>query len=485
MSPANPTAAPPSLSKGAEVDLYVEKLAFGGKALGRVDGFVVFVEHAVPGQQVRVRITRKKSRFAEAEVVQLLAQSPAYAPPFCPHFGLCGGCQWQDLAYEEQLHWKKIHVQECLQHLAGLTPGDILPPVASPEQRYYRNKMEFAFAPRAWMQSFDPGAKNRAAGGAVALGLHVGAAFDRIFNLEHCFLQSPQSTAIVAEVRRWCGQSGLAAYNTHTHRGFWRFLVLREGKRTAQTLVHLITTDQGDPAVVEALAAHLVARFPPITSLVHSRRQTKAQVAVGESSRTLWGPGYIEEHLGHLRLRISANSFLQTNTPAAEGLYNAISRLGEFSGDETVWDLYCGAGSIALHLASHVRRVVGFELIAAAVNDAYSNSRLNGLGNCQFLAGDLKQRLRETLRAGGQPRPDVVVTDPPRAGMHPQVVEALREVAPRRIIYVSCNPATLARDLALLQDRYDILTIQPFDLFPHTAHIECVARLDRRQALPV
>lgn len=484
MSSAHSTAASPSLSKGAEVDLDIEKLAFGGKALGRVDGFVVFVEHAVPGQRVRVRITRKKSRFAEAEVVQLLAQSPAYAPPFCPHFGLCGGCQWQDLAYEEQLRWKNIHVHECLQHLAGVTPATILAPVASPETRNYRNKMEFAFAPRAWRQSSDPKATDLAAGGAFALGLHVGAAFDRIFNLEHCFLQSPQSTAIVTEVRRWCSQSGLTAYNTRTHRGFWRFLVLRQGKRTGQTLVHLITTDQGDPAAVEALAAHLVARFPFITSLVHSRRQAKTQVAAGESGRTLWGPGYIEEHLGDLRLRLSANSFLQTNTAAAAGLYNAVSRLGEFSGDETVWDLYCGAGSIALHLASQVRRVVGFELVAAAVADAYTNSRLNGRENCQFLAGDLQARLGETLRAGGQPRPDVVVTDPPRAGMHPRVVEALKEIAPRRIIYVSCNPATLARDLALLQERYDVLTIQPFDLFPHTAHIECVARLDRRQAPP-
>jgi 23S rRNA (uracil1939-C5)-methyltransferase len=486
MSPAPATAPSPSLSRGAEVDLCIEKLAFGGKALGRVDGFVVFVDHAIPGQRVRVRITRKKSRFAEAGVVQLLAQSPAYTPPFCPHFGVCGGCHWQDLAYEEQLHWKRTHVQECLQHLAGLTPGDILPTVASPHQRYYRNKMEFTFAPRPWLPAGDPAAANRSAGGGCALGLHVGASSDQIFNLEHCFLQSPQSAAIVPEVRRWCGQSGLAAYNTRTQRGFWRFLVLREGKRTAQMLAHLITTDQGDPAAVEALAAHLQARFPVITTLVHSRSWTKAQVAIGESSRTLWGPGYIEEQLGELRLRISANSFLQTNTAAAEGLYNAISRLGEFTGEETVWDLYCGAGSIALHLSPQVRRVVGFELVAAAVNDAYGNSRLNGLENCQFLAGDLKERLREALRAGPrhQPRPDVVITDPPRAGLHPQVVQALREIAPRRIMYVSCNPATLARDLGLLQDRYAILTIQPFDLFPHTSQIECVSRLDRRQPVP-
>ncbi len=245
--------------------------------------------------------------------------------------------------------------------------------------------------------------------------------------------------------------------------------------------MHLVTTDQGNPTVVEALAAHLVAAFPSITTLVHSHSQKKAQLAWGEASRTLYGPGYIEEQIGDLRLRVSAQAFLQTNTAAAAGLYEAIRRLGKFTGQETVWDLYCGAGSIALSLAPHVRRVVGFELVAAAVNDAYVNSRLNGLDNCQFLAGDLKERLRETQRATpGQPGPDVVITDPPRAGMHPQVVQTLLALAPRRLIYVSCNPATLARDLALLQDQYDILSIQPFDLFPHTSHIECVAHLTRR-----
>jgi 23S rRNA (uracil1939-C5)-methyltransferase len=482
MSLAPPNAFSPALSKGAEIDLTIEKLAFGGKALGRTEGFVVFVDHAIPGQRVRARITRKKSGYAEAELVQVLSQSPAYTPPFCPHFGFCGGCQWQDLVYAEQLHWKHIHVQECLRNLGGLTPEIIRPPVASPEQLYYRNKMGFTFAPRAWLPSEGLVASKTSHHGGCALGLHVADSCDQIFDVEQCFLQSPQSPVIVEEVRRWCRKSGLASYNTRTHRGFWRFLVVREGKRTAQTLVHLITSDQGDPAAVKALANHLVSCFPGITTLVHSSSKKKAQVASGEVSRTLYGPGYIEEQIGDLRLRVSAQAFLQINTEATAGLYGAIRQLGEFTGQETVWDLYCGAGSIALSLAPHVGRVVGFELIEAAVNDAYVNSRLNGLDNCQFLAGDLKERMRETRGAASQHRPDVVITDPPRAGMHIQVVQALLGLSPRRLIYVSCNPATLARDLALLQDQYDILSIQPFDLFPHTSHIECVVHLSRRQS---
>jgi 23S rRNA (uracil1939-C5)-methyltransferase len=467
------------LAKGAEVELWIDKLAFGGQALGRVEGFVVFVEHALPGQRVRVRITRKKSQFAEGRVVELLEQSPAYTPPFCRHFGVCGGCQWQDLAYEEQLHWKHLQVREALRHLRGLRPEVILAPVASPEPRYYRNKMEFTFAPRPWQ----PAAQVKPTSGrgcALGLGLHVGDSFDRIFNLEECFLQSPQAPAIVQEVRDWCRQSGLPAYDTRSHRGFWRFLVLREGKRTGQTLVHLITGGQGDVKAVAGLAAHVQARFPDLTTMVHSVSRKKAQVAGGEASRTLWGPGYIEEKIGDLRLRISAQSFLQTNTAAAENLYAAVRRLGEFRGNETVWDLYCGAGSIALYLAAGVHRVVGFELAQEAVDDAYVNCGLNGIDNCRFLAGDLKEEIRESLRGGDPPRPEVVITDPPRAGMHPQVVQALLELVPRRIIYVSCNPATLARDLGLLQERYEITAVQPFDLFPQTGHIECVVRLDRR-----
>jgi 23S rRNA (uracil1939-C5)-methyltransferase len=480
MPPASPKNSAPPLAKGTEVDLTIDKLAFGGKALGRVDGLVVFVEHAVPGQRVRVTITRKKSQFAEGRVVQLLEQSPAYTAPFCPHFGVCGGCQWQDLAYAEQLRWKGLQVQESLRHLAGLKPGDFPAPVASPEQIYYRNKMEFTFAPDPWLPEADRGL-GRTPAAPCALGLHVGASFHRIFDLEDCFLLSTQTPALVREVRRWCRESRLPAYNTRTHQGFWRFLVLREGKRTGQTLAHLLTTDQSDQAAVESLAAHLRSVFPALTTMVHSRSRKKAQVASGEESRIFWGPGYIEEELNGLRFRISPQAFFQTNTAAAEGLYQTIIRLAGFTGMETVWDLYCGAGSIAISLASRVGRVVGFELVPEAVNDAYSNSRLNGLDNCRFLAGDLKDLIRQALRSPRDyPLPEVLITDPPRSGMHPQVVEAIKEIAPQLLLYVSCNPATLARDLALLQDQFATLTVQPFDLFPHTPHIESVTLLEKR-----
>jgi 23S rRNA (uracil1939-C5)-methyltransferase len=471
------TAVP--LVEGMELDLSIEKLAFGGKALGRVDGFVVFVEHALPGQKVRVRLTRKKPQFAEARVVQVLEQSPAYETPFCPHFGLCGGCQWQDLAYAEQLRWKGLHLEECLKHLGGIGPGITLPAVASPEITGYRHKMEFTFAPRPRPAAGEGVPEKNSPGGGLALGLHVWGSSREIFDLEHCFLASAQTPAMVQEVRHWCRRSGLSAYNPKTGRGFWRFLVLREGKRTGQTLAHLITSGQGDDAAVAALGSHLRMHFPDLTTLVHSRSRKKAQLARGEVSRTLWGPGYIEERLGDLVLRVSADSFLQPNTLAAAGLYNAIRRLGEFTGRETVWDLYCGAGSIGLFLAPQVRRVVGFELDAAAVKDALTNSRVNDFSNCRFLAGDLKERLRETMRDGASPLPEVVIADPPRAGLHPEVVNALLELSPPRMIYVSCNPATLARDLALLKERYEVTAIQPFDLFPHTPHIEGLVRLDK------
>jgi 23S rRNA (uracil1939-C5)-methyltransferase len=282
--------------------------------------------------------------------------------------------------------------------------------------------------------------------------------------------------------RDWCRKSGLPAYTTRTHQGFWRFLVIREAKRTGECLIHLVTAAHpGGEDVVDGLALHLRSLFPSITTFVHSVSRKKAQVAVGDASRSVFGPGFIEERLMDLRFRISAHSFFQTNSYAAEGLYQAVLELAELEGRETVWDLYCGTGSISLCIASRAKEVLGFEIVADAVEDAKVNCRFNGVENCRFLAGDLKEIILNASRGPGSAGPpDVVVTDPPRSGMHPSVIKALLELAPRRIVAVSCNPSTLARDLSMLSERYGVGRVRPFDLFPHTAHIECVVRLDRK-----
>lgn len=465
------------IAKGAEIELRIDKLAFGGKALARVDGFVVFLDRAVPGQTVKALITRKKRNYAEAKVIETISQSPGYRPPVCPHFGVCGGCLWQDISYEEQLFWKKAHIAECLEHIAGAAEMDIKPVTASPEVFHYRNKMEFTFSDRRWLlaeeleRDFDPRS-------LFGLGLHVRGLFDKVLNIDTCYLQSPDAGAILREVRQWTATSGLPAYSVRTHEGFWRFLVIREAKSTGQILVHLITSGRpGAAGAVDLLVEHLRSKFPRITTLIHSVSDKSSQVAVGDSSRVAFGPGYIEEALGELRFRISAHSFFQTNTLAALKLYETIGRLAGFEGPEKVWDLYCGTGSIGLYIASRVRSVIGIELVEEAVRDARENCLINNIGNCSFLGGDLKEVIGKASQMG---RPDVVIVDPPRAGMHPKVVKSLLETLPERIIAVSCNPASLARDAALLLDAYDIREVQPIDLFPHTPHLECVVRFDRK-----
>ena len=463
--------------KRTDIELKIEKLAFGGKAVARVDGFVVFVDRAVPGQTVKARITRKKRNYAEARVIETLSQSPDYLPPVCPHFGICGGCHWQDISYEAQLYWKRAHVVECLGHIAGAGETEVAPIIASPESLHYRNKMEFTFSDRRWLL---PEELDREFGreSLFALGLHVRGLFDKVFNIDNCFIQSSEASAILREVRQWAVKSGLAAYSIRTHQGFWRFLVIREAKRTGQTLIHVITsTNPRADRNVDRLADHLLSKFPGITTLIHSINDKRSQVAIADSSSVLSGPGFIEERLGDLRFQVSAHSFFQTNTPGAEKLYETVSRLAAFEGAEKVWDLYCGTGSIGLYIASRVKERCRHRTGRRGVHDARENCRINNIDNCSFLAGDLKDVIRKVSQMG---RPDVVIVDPPRAGMHPKVAQALLESLPRRIIAVSCNPASLARDAALLLGAYDIKEVQPIDLFPHTPHLECVVRFDRK-----
>ncbi|MGC9196814.1 MAG: 23S rRNA (uracil(1939)-C(5))-methyltransferase RlmD [Syntrophobacteraceae bacterium] len=467
-----------TITKGAEIELQVEKLAFGGKGLSRVDGYVVFLDRAAPGQIVKALITKKKRNYAEARVLETISRAPGYRPPACGHFGVCGGCFWQDISYEEQLFWKKAHISECLEHIGGAGGIHVEPVMASPDVFHYRNKMEFTFSDRRWLlaeeleQDFAPQS-------LFGLGLHVRGLFQKVLNIDSCFLQSPDASSILREVRQWAAASGLAAYSVRTHEGFWRFLVIREAKATGQLLLHLITS--GVPEAndrVDLLAAHLLSRFPRITTFIHSISAKSSQVAVGDSSRVLFGPGHIEEMLGELRFRISAHSFFQTNTRAALKLYDTIGRLAAFDGSEKVWDLYCGTGSIGLYIASRVKSVIGIELIEEAVRDARENCILNNIDNCSFFGGDLKDVIAKASQTG---RPDVVIVDPPRAGMHPKVVKSLLETLPEKIIAVSCNPASLARDAALLLEAYTIGQVQPIDLFPHTPHLECVVRFDKKR----
>jgi 23S rRNA (uracil1939-C5)-methyltransferase len=473
---------PQELRKGAELELTIDKLAFGGKGLARINDFVVFVERTIPGQRVLARVVRKRRQYAEAYCLQVLTQSPRYVQPFCPHFGPCGGCLWQELPYEQQLHWKRQQVIECLQHLAGCSGTRVEPTLAAPRAVYYRNKMEFTFSDRRWLTPEEIAVHESLYDRSFAAGLHVRGSFDKVLNINTCFLQSRESVEILKEARLWCEQSGLSPYSTRNHQGFWRFLVIRQGKHTGQTLLHLLTAAHpSQERVVQAWAQHLLTHFPDITTIVHSVSHKKAQVAIGDETRLIHGAGYIEERLGDFRFQISAHSFFQTNTYGAEQLYATVAQSGGFAGTETVWDLYCGTGSIAIFIAQRVGHVLGFEMVREAIDDANRNCVLNGVSNCSFELGDLNAIVRDpdwAVRQGG--RPDVVITDPPRAGMHPRVVQALLAVAPRRIVAVSCNPSTLARDLAMLTPEYEIDLVQPVDLFPHTPHIECVVQLSKR-----
>jgi 23S rRNA (uracil1939-C5)-methyltransferase len=471
-----------SVKKGKELELQVERLTFGGKGLARVDGFVVFLERTIPGQRVLARITRKKPSYAEGKVLEVLGESPLAIKPRCTHFGTCGGCLWQNLPYEVQLQVKRDLVRECLAHLGGIQEDLVLPTIASPQEYFYRNKMEFSFSNRRWLEPDELSTPNPGRPRDFALGLHVLGFYDKVLDIDECHLQSPLAVPILKEVRRFALASGLPPYSTKTHTGFWRFLVIRDSKMQGSILVELITAPhRNGTSLVAQLAAALQDTFPEITTMVHGVSAKKAQIASADSRDLLFGPGYIEEHVGDLWFRVSPGSFFQTNTQAARLLMDQVAETVGNGEGRVIWDLYCGTGAVALRLAKTAAQVIGFEIVPEAVADAQVNAGLNGMDNCEFVLGDMRTLLArpESLldRYGS---PALVVTDPPRAGMHPLVVQSLAELEPPRIVYVSCNPATLARDLKILLERYRPLGIRPVDLFPHTAHIEAVAVLERR-----
>jgi len=457
--------------------LRIESAAYEGNAVGRSNGLVVFVPFAVPGDLVRVRVTKARRRYVEAVVEEILESSADRVAPACGHFGTCGGCRLQNIAYSRQVKEKHRQVVDLLQRIGGIVDPPVLPVLAAPSPFHYRNKMEFSFSNKRWLtqEEIDQGTPLDR---GFALGLHIPGRFDRVLDLRECFLHSPQTPLILNAVRDFALERGWEPYDSVKHQGFLRNLVVRWGQQTDDLMVVLVTA-LDLPERMAALADFIASSFPAVTTFINAVNSTRSPVAFGEIERVYFGPGKIRERLADLTIEIAPTSFFQPNTFQAEQLLKVIHRFGNFLSHHLVYDLYCGMGCIGLSLAHKVNRVIGMENWAESIRQAGVNSRANGILNCSFHHGDAAEALSPSfLQANGSP--DVVVLDPPRAGLSSDLVENLMRVHPERVVYTSCNPATLARDLSLLAPQYRIEAVQPVDMFPQTHHIECVAALVRR-----
>ncbi len=451
--------------RGESLELTIDDLAFGGEGVGRVEGYVLFVRGAVSGDRVRVKVVEARSRFGRAVIESLVSPSPDRIDAPCPYFGRCGGCRLQHLSYPAQLAFKEKQVRDCLTRIGGLGPFELRPILGAPDIYGYRNKMEFTIV--------------RGGVDKPAIGLHQADRYDVVLDIERCLLQSETMNGLLDELRVQAGARRLPVYDQASGDGLLRFATLREGRRTAEAMVNIVAAA---PAV-EALtpvAEGLRTRVPSVASVVLNVNAKKASVAVGSEEHLLLGRDHIRESLGGLTFQVSANSFFQTNTVQAERLFAVVEEACELEGHETLLDLYSGTGAISLLLARRSRWVYGVEVSAAAIADAVRNARANGIENCTFLPGEVRYVLPTLMRDGV--RPEVVVADPPRAGFHPKALHALATLGPARLVYVSCNPSTLARDVGdLVRQGYRLEWVEPVDMFPQTPHIEAVARLRRAQ----
>ncbi len=461
------------LRKGETVEVTVDRMAFGGHGVARVQEFVVFVRGAVAGDRVRARIYKKKRNYAEARIEELLVPSPDRINPPCRYSGHCGGCQWQNLRYETQLHHKKEHVRESVRQIGRIKDVVIHDVIPSENIFGYRNKMEFSFSGRRWYLPEELDRKDR--GDGFALGLHVPGSFSRVIDVEECLLQHKTGNQILEEVRKYAKQSGIPVYNSKTHDGFWRFLALRYSAAFNEWMVNLVTSEKNRDILLP-LTDMLENRIKGIKTVVNNVTSRKASIAVGEQENTLLGDGYIHDRIGPFAFRISANSFFQTNSRAAEKLYQKVMEYADLTGREMVLDLYSGTGTIPIFISGMARRIIGMEISRSAIVDAQTNCDLNDVDNCSFVYGDIREKL-----PGINTKPDVLVIDPPRAGMHKDVLTQAMALSAKRLVYISCNPSTMARDLGQLAENYEIVEIQPVDMFPHTYHIETVARLRLRE----
>ncbi|MBK9182482.1 MAG: 23S rRNA (uracil(1939)-C(5))-methyltransferase RlmD [Ignavibacteria bacterium] len=462
-----------------EIEITVDAIGFEGISIGRIDNLVHFVAGALPGERVRARVTGKKKKFIQAETIEVLVASPDRVEAPCPHFGTCGGCKWQHLAYAQQAQWKRQHVVDAFERLAHVPVGSIKSTLASPEPFHYRNKMEFSFGASSWLtrEEIESGKEFDT---QFALGLHVPGRFDKVRDVEHCLLQSTVANTILAHTHACADTNGIRAYHQRFHDGFARHLVIRTSAAMGTVMTILITTTPTEQAHADFIEAwmSLYPSLPEGSSMIHAVNDSWSPVAVGEIKRTL-GPGYLDEVSHGITYRVSPFSFFQTNTQHLPALVEEAMQGAGITSADVVWDLYCGTGTLTLPAAQRAKHVVGAELSAGSIADARANAERNGITNVEFHTVDLHvPSALDVLR--GFPTPDVILIDPPRNGMHEQVVRHLMAVGAPRILYVSCNPATMARDCAILHEMYDVEVITPVDMFPQTFHVEAVGVLVKR-----
>ncbi len=461
------------LRKGDNVELEIESLAFGGQGVAKFNDQVIFVRGGIPGQIVNSVITRKKKSYLEGLALEVLTESPNYIKPPCNHFKYCGGCVHQNLEYAEQLNQKQTQVESIFSRMGGYTDLKINPIIGCENIWNYRNKMEFTFSSNVWHEN--PTSPNL----PLALGLHIPKRFDKILDISECHIQDNECNDILNEAKSLAIELGMTTWDVRKHVGFLRNFVIRKGFITNEIMVNIVTSSFDEDKLIPIVQV-LAGRFSNIKSIINNVTSRHAGTTQGQSEHVLYGESVIHEKLGDFTFEISANSFFQTNTIQAEKLYELIKQECNLTGNEIVYDLFCGTGSISIFISENAKHVYGFELVPSAIKDAEQNARINNIKNCSFFGGDLMDVFKTNDELAKLPKPEVMVIDPPRSGMHPKTVQQVLEQSPNRIVYVSCNPSTQVRDIKFFtEDSYEIKSVQPIDMFPHTPHVENIVTLEK------
>lgn len=469
------------MGRGRKVKPFIENVTITdigaeGKAIARVNDVVVFTTHVIPGDVVDVQVTKKRTKYMEARVVRVVKPSTDRVPAFCEHFEVCGGCKWQFLPYEKQLFYKQKQVADQLTRIGRIELPEITPILGSAKTTFYRNKLEFGFSNKRWLTSAEMGLEGDDIN-MNALGFHVPAMFDKIININKCWLQGDPSNQIRDFIKKYADENSLEYFDRRIQSGFLRNIIVRTSSTGEVMLIVSFFREEEENR--EKLLAALASEFPQITSLMYVINEKGNDTITDQEILVYKGKDHIFEEMEGLKFKIGPKSFYQTNSEQAYELYKVAREFADLKGGEVVYDLYTGTGTIANFVARNVNKVIGIEYVPEAIEDAHVNSELNGIENTSFFAGDMKRILTSEFVAS-HGKPDVIITDPPRAGMDEDVVKTILEAAPNRVVYVSCNPATQARDLALMNEAYRVTRIQPVDMFPHTHHVENVVLLEKR-----